>query len=282
VSTFFGDNRRAVVALALSVVLAVASTGCSIIRPQATGKPRTANAVVLLDLSGSTRSSAVRAEYRSGLDKVAARLFYGDTLSVWSIDKDSIENSRPLNNDAPFPLLTFDKQPSTYERRRLSNDFKAQHALAQIRTASLAPVQAHLMDQTKGSDLLGAMAVASRKFELGNADDRWLIIFSDMLINDGRWKMGKGFNPQKMLVEVRKEEGIASLKGVNVVVVGANAASKKEWRTVEGFWLEYFKEAGANVPPAQYGAQMPSDLLNGLNSSVTDQNVDPTRVPATR
>lgn len=273
--------------LAMTLTLAVTLTLPLALSAGCEGKvapTKTTSVVVLMDLSGSTLEEATRSQYEQDLRRITDRLYYGDLLSIWSVDADSISKSRPLSDDSPLPILVpTAKTDLKLERER--EGFLEENPIAELREQLISPVLGRIKsDKTQGSDLFGALKVASRKFALAseqddstNTKDLWLVIFSDMLVSDGQLRMSKGFDPAKELERVKEAGDVAQLDGVNVMVIGAGGKDTAIYNQVQEFWLGYFEASGANMPPAHYGSQLPDELAGLINKGVNTETGDPTR-----
>jgi hypothetical protein len=104
----------------------------------------------------------------------------------------------------------------------------------------------------KQTDILGALLVAEQLFQNEPfAQRKVLIIFSDMrqatsVVNFDRFS---SIAVDSALQTVRKHDLVSQLTGVDVDVLGADAAGRDAaaWARLRGFWTAYFHESGASV-----------------------------------
>jgi hypothetical protein len=101
------------------------------------------------------------------------------------------------------------------------------------------------------TDLLGALVVSSQVFEPRDGHRNILVILSDMRHETPSLNLGKltRVPAQPTLDKVSHAGLIAGLKGVEVYVLGVDAAGKSVayWNSLHDFWLSYFEKAGAKV-----------------------------------
>jgi len=101
------------------------------------------------------------------------------------------------------------------------------------------------------TDLLGALVMASQVFEPRDGHRNMLIILSDMRHETRSLNLAKFtlVPVQPALDRVTRAGLVADLKGIEVHVLGVDAAGKSVgyWKTLRDFWLAYFEKAGAKV-----------------------------------
>jgi len=247
---------------------ALALTGCGEQKAEGAAKPVEGRLmVVLLDLSASTR--AFRSEYKQDFQRLTERLDYGDHLVVLTVDTDSIANSRLLVDEV---LPTFEKTDNMKNELIISKakqKFAAENPIEELRTAAASPALAALDEtMTGGSDILGALELASQQLERSKATSKSLVVLSDMILRVPAlgvdFQKQKTIDPATEIVKITKSGGPPKLTGANVVVVGATAKDQNRWKQIRGFWSEYFSAAGATMPDTQYGRRLSEDTARAL------------------
>ena len=108
-----------------------------------------------------------------------------------------------------------------------------------------------LVENFKQTDLLGALVMSSQVFIPKEGHRNVLMIFSDMRhetrgINFARLSL---VPVQPTLDKVRRDGLLADLNGIDVYVLGVDAAGKSVgyWNSLRDFWLAYFGKAGARL-----------------------------------
>ena len=109
-----------------------------------------------------------------------------------------------------------------------------------------------LSPKARSSDVLGALVVASALFQ--EAKDRRrkvLIIYSDMrhVTTGFDLESPASIHVDAALTTIERYHLLADLRGVEVFVIGADAAGKSitQWKSLKRFWTAYFKRMGASL-----------------------------------
>lgn len=101
------------------------------------------------------------------------------------------------------------------------------------------------------TDLLGALVMSSQVFEPREGHRNVLVIFSDMRHETRSLNLARlAVVPvQSTLSEIERGGLVADLNGIEVYVLGVDAAGKSVgyWNSLRDFWLAYFGKAGAKV-----------------------------------
>jgi len=101
------------------------------------------------------------------------------------------------------------------------------------------------------SDVIGAIAMAQIFLDEGNADEKRLIIFSDMrhVTKALDLESPQELNPADLLATVEKLGAIPSLKNVDVyaLAVLTDDKSPSYWTALREFWKGFFAKAGARL-----------------------------------
>ena len=101
--------------------------------------------------------------------------------------------------------------------------------------------------------------------------DRYVIVYlSDMMEHSVTTSFERSKPPfsekasSAAFEKVTKEKRIADLQGVKVYVAGARDENPLRLKAVKWFWESYFRTAGANLDPNNYGPDLISfDECNG-------------------
>lgn len=215
-------------------------------------------AMVLLDVSESTKQSDIRERYLSNFDVM---LKHVDGIS----DKGSylagdIIDSNPLAHGS-FPVrATFRPcglgDNSDVCRRQLEDKSLA--------VRSTLKTLARGVDQ--GTDIIGALRLAEESYFSAYDDGlpERLLILSDMVQSSGPFSANRILRSSMIEIEemlAQKAKSLTDLEGVDVYVVGGGSTApdrldSAEIGKLQHFWRAYFAEAGADV--IFYGAALPT------------------------
>ncbi len=110
---------------------------------------------------------------------------------------------------------------------------------------------AKFVENFSQTDLFGSLVMASQVFESRDGRRNVLVILSDMRHETRSLNLARlPVVPVKAtLARVAGDNLVADLKGIDVYVLGVDAAGKSVgyWNSLRDFWLAYFDKAGANV-----------------------------------
>jgi MFS family permease len=109
---------------------------------------------------------------------------------------------------------------------------------------------AQLRPNARGSDVLGALLVASALFQEVPARQRKiLVLYSDMRHVTPALNLESPAHISVALATVENVRLLTNLSGVEVFVLGADAAGANvsQWESLKQFWTTYFKKAGATL-----------------------------------
>ncbi len=108
-----------------------------------------------------------------------------------------------------------------------------------------------LVSRFNQTDILGSLVLAAQLFEGHRNQRNVLIIFSDMRQETPALSLAalRTVPVTPAIKKVEEEHLIAKLGGVEVFVLGVDAAGKdvRYWNSLHDFWAEYFTRAGANL-----------------------------------
>jgi hypothetical protein len=115
----------------------------------------------------------------------------------------------------------------------------------QKRSAYLEPI-------ARSTDVLGALLVASALFREAPAHQRkMLVLYSDMrhVTTALNLESPAPISVDRVLITVETHKLLTNLSGVEVFVLGADAAGTNvsQWESLKQFWTTYFKKAGATL-----------------------------------
>jgi hypothetical protein len=111
---------------------------------------------------------------------------------------------------------------------------------------------AHLQPNAPGTDILGSLVVAGQVLQQAPAADRKvLVLLSDMreFTRHLNFETQSTIPIDTALAKVDEGRFLPNLKGVDVYVLGADAAGQEvaQWDRVREFWAAYFQKQGANL-----------------------------------
>jgi hypothetical protein len=242
--------------IAVIIVACLALSGCGALHrvPEAPSPL----VVVLFDVSGSTNDPALRARYLDAFERIVDHVAATHGTIVGDvIDDDPLAHSTyPI--DAAFEAcdaftdnkLMCDGQ-TTQTRREL--DTQARAILARTPTES-------------GTDIHDGLLLAQRVFDsYPEAGTRSLVLLSDMVERSARLNVARpGFDDaaiEPTLDALAAAGAVPDLQGVSAYVIGAGAGANatlpaERFLTIQHFWQAYLARAGAELPPARYGAAL--------------------------
>lgn len=217
--------------------------------------------MALFDLSQSTQNPAIRQKYRDSFQRILDKVGAGDVIVADLITDDPLsQSSFPINE----PIEAFNPgtdNPMLVKKKQEEFDDQLKVRRGQLATKA----QTLLNDQTRRSNktkILDAMRLAERVFKTYQRPKKVLVIFSDM-IEDSDFRNFQTQPPTDadttQLLEREKKAGtLPDLTGVKVYVIGAagSQASSAVYTAIEKFWLQYFKQAGADLVKERYGAAL--------------------------
>jgi hypothetical protein len=199
--------------------------------------------VVLIDLSQSV--SANGPDSRSEFQKNVAAVFQvlgqvsaGAHVTVLGITHDSFAQ--------PYFLLsaTVAFEPG-YFGEKLASARQRLETAWKTRSRDLTP-------SFGGSDLFGALLVASQVFQKGGPGRRdVLVIFSDMWQETREFNFGKitDLCSPEVIEKIKAQKLLANLRDADVYALGTDSPGRKrnEWGCAHELWTKYFLEAQATL-----------------------------------
>lgn len=208
--------------------------------PHAFGEPL--NLVIAIDLSKSVDAPGPdqKTEFQKNIDGVARVL---DTVPAGS--HVTILGITDRSFAQPYILLS--AQVSSDEGYFHDSLAAARRQLVQAwksRASKLRP-------SFPGTDILGGLLIAADLFHRRlTASKPVLIIFSDMRQETAKLDLVIPSNSTERILSQLKQEGaIANLQGVEVQVLGVDAAgwTTFRWNALRAFWTHYFELSGAKL-----------------------------------
>lgn len=111
------------------------------------------------------------------------------------------------------------------------------------------------------TEIMSALVPAQQVFSsFPNFPRKILVIMSDMVEESAQYNFQKRPPDKKdvdrIIAAERKQNRLPDLKGVKVYVVGAGGKSSEDLLKIRDFWLTYFQACGADLNPADYGADL--------------------------
>lgn len=209
--------------------------------------------VLLLDLSGTVRHFSA---FERAWQQIVAQAGDGDTVVLAAVKRGARGGTGgefPFLEEQQLPCYSPLASPAAQKRRRASAIAALQQAFTQA--MSLRSLRA-------GNDrtlLLSSVRSIAKHF--ANHDGpRRLVLATDGLEDSDVAKFETLRLTDSAIARLVAAERTAALraqlKGVSVSVVAAGTASDQKSSEVERFWLHYFKEMGADLPPARYAGTL--------------------------
>ena len=239
---------------ALSKLSILVAVGILLFVPAHARAAESLNLIILVDLSKSVTAKGPDGatdfeKNLKGVEKVLMQVPAGSRVTVVGItDSSFAEPDILLSAQIPSDEGYF-KERLTAARRQLLITWRS-------RSERLRPTFGH-------TDVIGALLVAGQIFQSAPAPTNALVIFSDMRQDTatlGLEKLSRG-SVEPRLARVTAEGLIPSLKNVQVIVLGANAAGQKPsyWQDVRDFWSRVFEKAGAQLEEYSILRELPAD-----------------------
>jgi hypothetical protein len=209
---------------------------------QAFGQERL-NLVVAVDLSASeaVKGHDGRSQFNKniqGVTRLLATVPAGSKVTIIGITENSFGQ--------PYILLSADvSDDAGFFGERLGAARRKIVRAWQERAARLEP-------RARGTDILGALLVASEVFDVTKSNKRKVIvIYSDMLQATDALNLEQPttLDLDLALATIEREDLSAKLTSVLVYVLGADGGGRKvvQWEVLKEFWTAYFKKCGAEL-----------------------------------
>jgi hypothetical protein len=209
--------------------------------------------LVLFDDSGS--ATPMKERYGKIAESVTGDLREGERVVMGRITGASMRDAR-LPVDVGMPA--FDPLTQTTASHRRAKE----KARDQLRAEAESLVKEALLkgQSSKCTDLVGSMKLAQKVFR--NAPpgaEKRLLVVSDMIETCGPNFRRRAPNPEtadSLFGQLREEGRFPDLSGTRVWVAGATSTtglSPEHARSIEKFWLRFFRAAGAEIESSHYG-----------------------------
>jgi hypothetical protein len=214
---------------------------------------------VLIDKSISTDDPELKSRYFTDFQKIIEKVYGDDKIAVDFITSNSEAGSSiPLNIIIPkYDILTTNKMiydsVLDYTKKEFSKEVK-----------SLI-----YKSEYNRTDIFGSLRVADKFFNSPVNESyakKILIIFSDMIVDDGKYNFEKeildGTNIKRIIQSEQKAGNLPDLKGIKIWVIGATAEIKSRSlainriRLIEKFWKNYFAECGGIITNDRYTSKL--------------------------
>ena len=200
------------------------------------------NLVVLVDLTGSVAAKGPdgNTEFEKNVAAVGGLLAGvppGSKVTVLGITGNSFAQ--------PYLLLSAEvAEDPGYFGERLAAARRGLILLWRTRAARVQP-------RARRTDILGALLTASQLFAQTPERKRVLVIYSDMRQDTAELDLESpaAIAVNSALAQTEKRGLLADLRGVDVHVLGVDAAGRRiaYWEGLRQFWASYFKKSGATL-----------------------------------
>ena len=224
-----------------AIALAFTASGCH----DAAGgvSPNKGHAYIVgIDISGS-RTKTEMDESRQLLDGLIDRLEAGDHLTLIEVYQGGRQPARQWTDSVRAPR---NAELTGSDRRRL-DDFKT---VARIQTSIL--FDSTRAKEIQSTDIFGTLARAADYAQASRNRPTTLLLLSDMINETPSVNMiSKGIPGDSWIRHLSAEKRIPQLRGVCVVVAGADVSSARG-AAIRDFWDKYFEAAGTHVSADNY------------------------------
>jgi hypothetical protein len=242
--------------LSFLVIASLGLGGCGALHREPEASPPLV--VVLFDVSGSTNDPAVRARYLDAFERVVEHVVAANGTIVGDvIDDDPLAHST-------FPIDATFEACDAFTDNRLVCDTRATRTREDLVTQARGILARTPADS--GTDIHDGLLLAQRVFDsYPEAGARSLVLLSDMVERSPALNVARpGFDDDAIeptLEALAADGAIPDLHGVSAYVIGAgtladSALPAERFLTIQRFWQAYLSRAGADVPPARYGAAL--------------------------
>jgi len=235
--------------------------------------------VVLVDMSESTASA--RHDYVEALGRILTAIRPGDSLSIVSIEKSSIENSHylyqgtfphyvfvpgtPPNTDNPLLLDAFRRKED--QRRVLEQaKFDRAHQLAaEIRHVRTATTRTILTYRSPATDIFSALQLSGALFSTTD-EPRRLVILTDGVVQTKQVDFRRHPPTESSIVRLaraqRLHHELPFLHEARVLVVGARLGSTSGFAQLSFAWSLYVnKYAGGRLQSRFFMSRLSDQLF---------------------
>lgn len=215
--------------------------------------------VLLLDRSLSTADHGTRDTYCENVHDVVKTLAPGDALVAGWITEAS-EMQAEFAVSTSFPL--FDPgtdNPLLVRKSRMEVDSLLADSLGRIADSLCADLRRNPTPASK-TDVMGAIGLAARVFEVEDREQNVLVVMSDMIEDSEEYSfMQSRFDQERIdaiLARERQAGRLPNLRGTQVYVAGAGGVSRDHFHDLRRFWIAYFTAAGATLAEENYGTAL--------------------------
>lgn len=213
---------------------------------------RSPNKIVLVavDLSSSTKTH--RADYVKYFRMILDAMGERDVLLVTKITKHP-----SAGESLAFPSVTY-TESSVMTSRAKVKEMNLKRSLEALKL-----FEALLKDEVEETPVIEVTQNSQRLLQQFKADRTIIVYLSDMMEYSKSTANFESTKPpfsrklaEAALLKTKKEGRVASLKGVRVYVAGARDTDLERKEAIRWFWAEYFREAGAELQPKDYGTDL--------------------------
>lgn len=233
-------------AATVAVLMAASLTGCG-------GSETEKVTLVLFDDSDS--ASPMKERYGKVAETVTESLGDGERVVMGQITGASMRDAR-LPVDVKVPAFNPVTQTTGSHRKA---EKKARTRL-QAEAKSLIEESLLAGTPSKCTDLIGSMRLAQKVFQnAAPGTEKRLLVASDMVETCGPNLRRRALSPKtadSLFQRLREKGRFPDLDGVRVWVAGATSTtdlSPERARSIEKFWVRFFRAAGAKIDPSHYG-----------------------------
>lgn len=215
--------------------------------------------VLLVDLSGSAAQKQSREFYLrrakeivgTGDPEASHGLKAGERIVIGAIqDQSAVKGIFTVNEELPV-YNHWKHNPLKYRALFGEKVTNIHRKLEELLRQPVSP----------GTEIMSALVPAQQVFaSFPDYPRKILVIMSDMIEESSRYNFQKKPPEKKdidlIIINEKKQDRLPDLKGVKVYVVGAGGKSSDDMLKIKDFWLAYFQACGADINPANYGADL--------------------------
>ncbi|WP_263788126.1 hypothetical protein [Salinibacter grassmerensis] len=218
------------------------------------GGPETERVTLVL-FDDSNSAGPMKDRYGEVAETVTESLSDGERVVMGQITGASMRDAR-LPVDVKVPAFSPLTQTTGLHRKA------KEEAQAQLQAQAKSLIEEALLGgrSSKCTDLIGSMKIAQKVFR--NAEpgaEKRLLVASDMVETCGPNLRRRALTTETadtLFQRLREKDRFPDLEGAHVWVAGATSTTDippERARSIEKFWIQFFRAAGAKIEPSHYG-----------------------------
>jgi hypothetical protein len=272
---------RKLLAAAFCVLLVASLSACGeqvATRTKQSAAPAKASWVVLVDLSQSTLP--FRRDYLDALGHVLRAVRPGDSLTILSIERSSVQNAQflyqgtfpryqfepspPPDTDNPLAIKDHKAQEQQRRAREQAQFNRAHNLTTEMRRLRDGMASKVLTSRARATDIFGSLLLAGNQFSATPGPHR-LIMLSDGVVVDGEVDFPREPPTTSLIARIahrqKREHRLPNLRGAELLVVGARLGGAARFAQLSRAWQLYINRYAGGHLQARFFMSRLSDGL---------------------